>query len=258
MKRSVADSGGASEDVRTLSDAAYVRLKADILWGRLAPDQALRSDQLRSTYDMGISPLREALTRLSTEGHVVSTGQRGFRVAPLTARQVRDTAEMRILVESEALRRAMALGDLAWESDIVAATHSLTRTLRSGELRPEGEAWSQQHRRYHMALIAACGSDLMMQTASVLFDHSERHRIVAEHRRMDIEASGAISRRDRIDEHEEVARTVLKRNTEAALSSLRRHYILTMDSVVAALEPSPEAVSPAIQEVRRKRVGKTG
>ena len=245
MKRAVSPSPVESADggARTLADVIYRRLKADILWGRLGPAEPLRSDDLRATYDIGISPLREALTRLTVEGHVVNLSQRGFRVAPLTVKGVRDVAEARGVVEGEALRCSIEYGDLAWETEIVGATHALTRTLRSGELRPEGEAWSEHHRRYHFALIAACDSEWLLRASAQLFDHAERHRMIAEQRRINNEASGVVSRRDRLNEHEELAKTVLTRDTDGALRFMRRHLHLTMISVIAALEGSSGGIS---------------
>ena len=82
MKRSVTEArhGPATTDdlPRTVAESTYQRLRQDILWGRFAPGSPLRSDELRSRYDVGISPLREALTRLTSERLVTSIGQRGF------------------------------------------------------------------------------------------------------------------------------------------------------------------------------------
>ena len=68
MKRSVAEalSSGSDHDgvPRTIAESIYQRIRQDILWMRLAPGSALRSDELRARYNVGISPLREALTRL--------------------------------------------------------------------------------------------------------------------------------------------------------------------------------------------------
>src|SRR5262245_26547488 len=109
--------GAAVQEPRTLSEAVYRRLKNDILWGRFPPDSALKSDRLRDLYSIGISPLREALSRLASERLVTASGQRGFRVAPLTIEDVRDTMETRIVIEREALTRSIAVGDISWETN---------------------------------------------------------------------------------------------------------------------------------------------
>lgn len=236
MKRAVPHDNASPEKDETLADSVYRRLKSDILWGRLEPGQALRSDTIKTSYDVGISPLREALTRLASEALVVRVAQRGFKVAPLDSAQVIDTAEARVLVEGEALRLSIERGDLQWETEIVAASHALSRTLSDGKLRPESEAWAVPHQRFHMALIAACRSEWLIRVATVLFDHAERHRIIGERWRVSLEASGAIAGRNRELEHEKLGKAVLKRDVDTALDLMRRHYMLTAQSVVHVLD----------------------
>ena len=131
MKRSVAQASLLEPDhngaPRTIAESIYHRLRQDILWGRFIPGSPLRSDDLRERYDVGISPLREALTRLASERLVTTVGQRGFRVAPLTAYDVEDTMATRLVIEGEALARSMERGDIAWETSVVAAFHALSR-----------------------------------------------------------------------------------------------------------------------------------
>ena len=131
MKRSVSEARRgqvATDDLpRTVAESTYQRLRQDILWGRFAPGSPLRSDELRSRYDVGISPLREALTRLTSERLVTSIGQRGFRIPPLTAYDVEDTTRTRIVIEREALASSIENGDIRWETAVVAAFHALSR-----------------------------------------------------------------------------------------------------------------------------------
>ena len=97
------------------------------MWGWPCAGSALRSDELRARYNVGISPLREALTRLDSERLVTSVGQRGFRVAPLTAYDVEDTMTTRIVIEREALARSIEKAISRWETAVVAAFHGLSR-----------------------------------------------------------------------------------------------------------------------------------
>ena len=81
MKRAalpVAEEEGI-EGARTLGEVAYRRLRTDIVMVRLEPDQPLRFDALKAHYGLGVSPLREALSRLAEERLVTTVGQRGYR-----------------------------------------------------------------------------------------------------------------------------------------------------------------------------------
>lgn len=145
---------------------------------RLAPGAPLRSDELRARYNVGISPLREALTRLASERLVTSVGQRGFRVAPLTAYDVQDTMMTRIVIEREALARSIRNGDIAWETAVVAAFHALSRNPIPTEPGAATQIWAAHHRQFHMALLSACNSRWQLELAGLLFDQAERHRLL--------------------------------------------------------------------------------
>ncbi len=97
MKRAalpVAEEEGI-EGARTLGEVAYRRLHADIVMVRLEPDQPLRFDALKAHYGLGVSPLREALSRLAEERLVTTVGQRGFRVAPMSLDEMWEMTRLR-------------------------------------------------------------------------------------------------------------------------------------------------------------------
>lgn len=69
----------------TLASQTYERLRQDIVGAHFAPGQKLGTRQLSERYEVGLAPLREALTRLSREGLVVQHDRRGFAVPNLAA-----------------------------------------------------------------------------------------------------------------------------------------------------------------------------
>ncbi|MCR4264954.1 GntR family transcriptional regulator [Nitratireductor sp. ZSWI3] len=113
-------------------------LRRDIVSGVLAPDAPLRLMALSKRYDIGYTPLREALSRLEATGLVVLQPNRGYRVAPVSLTELEDLEQARSVVETALLEDAIACGDLAWESGIVAAHHKLTGAARA--LTREGRA----------------------------------------------------------------------------------------------------------------------
>jgi GntR family transcriptional regulator, carbon starvation induced regulator len=238
MKRSVAEAYSVNADQngtpRTIAESIYHRLRQDILWGRLAPGVPLRSDDLRAQYDVGISPLREALTRLASERLVTSIGQRGFRVAPLTTYDVEDTMTTRIVIERDALSRSIENGDIGWETAVVAAFHALSRNPIPKEPGRATEEWAFHHRQFHMALISACGSRWQMELAGLLFDQAERHRMLrvkfAPQRKL---------KRDTVREHKQIFDAALSRDVKAAVRALERHYETTAKQVIAVLSKTP-------------------
>ena len=110
---------------RTLAERAFRLVRDDILNGRLAPDARLRINLLQQRYGLGLSPLREALLRLSSEGLVVAQGQRGFAVAPVSLAELQDQTVARKCLDIAALTQSMAQGDADWEAQVMAANHLL-------------------------------------------------------------------------------------------------------------------------------------
>ena len=68
---------------KTLAAIALERLRDDVLKCRLKPGDKLTFDDLKERYGISISPLREALSRMASEGLVVLEDKRGFHVAPV-------------------------------------------------------------------------------------------------------------------------------------------------------------------------------
>jgi hypothetical protein len=110
-----------------------------------------------SRYGVGISPLREALSRLATHGLVTQESQRGFHVREASGEDLRDITDTRIQIETLALRQSIARGDDAWEGRVVSALYLLDK-LDPKKIPQNAEAWEVRHRSFHFAILEACGS----------------------------------------------------------------------------------------------------
>src|SRR6185295_5042037 len=86
------------------------RLQADILNGTFAPDEKLPMDSLRQRYGTSVSPLREALAKLTVNGFVRVEEQCGFCVSPLSLKELDDIYLVRAHIEDLALELAIKYG----------------------------------------------------------------------------------------------------------------------------------------------------
>lgn len=111
----------------TIADSVYGRVRDDIIFGELLPGSRLKLEVLRSRYGLSVPTLREVLSRLTSEGLVDAEGQKGFSVATVSVSGLREVADMRRLIESDALRSSFASGGIDWEARIIAAHHRLSR-----------------------------------------------------------------------------------------------------------------------------------
>src|SRR5690606_12464270 len=147
----------ASPPSASVGETAYRRIRGDIIFGKLAPGQKLRLEQLREAYGTSVSTLRELLNRLASEGLVEAEGQKGFMVAPVSARNLREIAAMRLLLETHAIAQSFAAGDMEWEGRVVAAHHKLAQMERRmlDNAAPDAELWKRYDWEFHHALISA-------------------------------------------------------------------------------------------------------
>jgi GntR family carbon starvation induced transcriptional regulator len=215
---------------RTLIETAYATLRNEILSGALEPGAKLRTEELRARYDVSGSTIREALTRLLGEALVTSEGQRGFRVAPATLDDFRDLTEVRKLIETEALRQAIAVGGETWESDIVAAFYRLSKTeerLRDDPVGASAE-FEERNRDFHRALIAACPSPWLHRLNSLLYQQSERYRRLVVSKR-------AIPR-DVHAEHQGIFDATLARDADLACKLAGEHISRSVVALRALFE----------------------
>ena len=166
---------GDGEASRALIEQAYARLRDDIIEGRLAPDEKLRVEHLKSRYGVGAGTLREAITRLVSDALVLAEGQRGFRVAPIALADLQDITDLRVQIETVALRQSIRQGDAAWRARLQQAYDDMSGFEQP--IRPDQrQRWEQLNSRFHEALVSARASPWTMKLLRLLARHGERYR----------------------------------------------------------------------------------
>lgn len=197
---------------------AYARLRADILAGVLEPGRKLKIDELREHYAIGASPIREALSLLTSDGLVDRLDQRGFRVTRIDRREFEELLATRCWLEERALRESIARGDSAWEEAVVLALYRLSRVPRSrdDDAFIANREWEVLHKAFHGALIAACGSGILLRFCDQLYDRNIRYRQLA--------GPVAYPGRNVGDEHEAIMNAALARDADRAVRHLVDHY----------------------------------
>jgi GntR family carbon starvation induced transcriptional regulator len=213
----------------TLAMSIYGRLRRDILTGLFAPGERLPLDALGERYRVGLTPLREALNRLSAEELVLREGKRGFRVAPVSRADLADLAATLCWVVDVALRQSLARGDEAWEEAVVLAAHRLQRLdsrLPSHETGVDPE-WERRHRDFHMSLIAASGLRRINDFFAMLIDRYDRYMYLG------VDATARWPR-DAAAEHRAILDAVMARDADLAVRLLQAHIRRTAEIVEAS------------------------
>ena len=206
----------------TLSSSVIVRLREVILNGEYPPGSKLRLDDLRERWGVSLSPLREALSRLSVEGLVTFEDNRGYRVAPVSREDLMEVTRLRYELESLALEESIRKADEPWEQAIVASFHTLDKFERLGRDTPDKlEQWEAAHRSFHASILGACQMPLLLQFCTTLHDRSDRYR------RIYLQQGRKPPKRDVAKEHRDIMDAALSRDVNRAKKLLRQNIELT-------------------------------
>jgi DNA-binding GntR family transcriptional regulator len=212
---------------KSLTSQAFERIRNDILLGTLRPNERLKIQALSERYEIGATAVREALSRLVTDGLVDSEDQKGFCVSPVSQEDLLDLTETRIAIEGMAVRKAIAHGDLEWEAQVLSSFHRLSRTPPPTTIANHA-AWALAHRQFHEALVAQCGSPWLLRLCGMLYDKSERYRNLAER-------STSPEERDTATEHRELMDAIaMQRNADKAVELMGAHFRATTDVILHA------------------------
>lgn len=132
------------------------QLREDIRIGRLLPGTVLRQDALAARFGVSRQPVRLALQNLRASGLVAVRPDRSVEIVGLTADAIRDLAQVRLLVECEALALAILHRT---EKDILEAKYLQARI----EIEVEPRLIEELDCAFHSALYKPCGNARLLK-----------------------------------------------------------------------------------------------
>ncbi len=219
----------------SLAEHVYVALREQVLMGEYRPGERLHLSGLASRFGVSLGVVRQAVTRLGAGELLVATPQHGFRVRRLSEADLRDLARVRSDLEALALARALAHGDLEWESSVVAAEHVLRSAPARLETGGHAPRWIRAHARFHAVLVSACGSPTLIRLRRELFDAATLYLHWADGDRTGSEVEAH-------DEHERLVQAVLARDVDAATTVMRAHIANTTRVLIDAYRDSGDGL----------------
>jgi len=212
---SVLDFVARSSGKPTLAGQIEAQLRHDILHGNLAPGAKLNLDRLRISMDVGLSPLREAVTRLVTEGLIEAEAQRGYTVTPISIANLDEVCALRLELEPYALRKSIENGGIEWEAAVMGALHRLNKTERIPGNPASLANWEAANNAFHLTLIERCDMPLLIKMYKSLISMNDRYR--------HIYLKTVAVQRDVIDEHTAIALAAVERRPGDATALLAKH-----------------------------------
>jgi DNA-binding GntR family transcriptional regulator len=208
----------------TTADAVAAQLRIALHQGRWAPGSPLRQEDLAAEFGVSRIPVREALNKLQAEGLIVVEPNRGAFVARLSADEVREIFDLRVLLECDALRHAIP--------------QHTPRSLRQlaalqAELDAEDDPtlWLATDAAFHEVLYAPSARVKTLEMIALL--RASVTRLYRTH------LTPHTRRKGWRDEHHALLKAVGAQQEARAVAALTRHLRETEAVAIAALDAQP-------------------
>jgi DNA-binding GntR family transcriptional regulator len=211
------------------SERAYRILRDDIVEWRLVPGTIL--GEVEQAVRLGVSrtPLREALSRLMTDGLVTSQSGRGLVVTDVSVDNIRELFDVRKALEVKAVRLAAKHHTGGTFSDLEREFYAVPELLASDD--SDRSAYFDLVRRFDDAVDDAVDNDYLIGALNSLRTHLVRVRRIAKD---NPERLAAAAR-----EHLLIVQAIVAHDAELAAHATHVHLHHALSSAVAMAAESP-------------------
>ncbi len=217
---------------QTKTSLVMERLQSDILNGTFAPKERLSMDGLRERYGISVSPLREALAKLTVTGFVTVEEQCGFCVASLSLKELEDIYQLRAHIEDLALKLAIENGDSAWEAELLSRWHLFSKYIDPRiNKKIDPLIWDQLQKEFLFSLVKSCNSEWLLKIRELLYDQAARYRVASMYQSYEDKETLL----DCIENGEKLVSAVLARDVKEACRISREAFAAAQRIIASAL-----------------------
>lgn len=219
----------AEASSQSTTDRSYERIRKQLLSGEIPAGEKLNMIDLCRQLDVSSGVVREALSRLGAEGLVQMEQHRGYRAAPISAAELRQITEARLLIDSECLRLAISNGDISWEGAVLAASHRAERHLQMYDGSPAtGEPFTAARVEFYETLMAPCANGWLLHMHRLLYAQLSRYRHLC--------LPFASDKKRLYERDGEFVTAILARDADAAVHMLSEHSRDVTQRMMAVLD----------------------
>lgn len=204
-------------------ETVYRQLREMILFGETAPGQPVTIQGLTKTLDAGMTPVREAIRRLTAEGALESQGNRRVCVPQLTVGNINELIYARQAIEPQLVVRATERVTDNNLDQLTEVDRRLDRAISSGNVR----AYLELNYRFHAAIYALADAPILSALADSLWlRFGPSLRVVC----------GRLGTQNLPDQHKEALDAMRAGDAQAAAKSMREDVIQGMEQVRRTIE----------------------
>ncbi len=207
--------------VDTFSVRAVVVLRDMVLTGKLRAGERLNEVELANALGISRGPLREAIQRLRSEGLLTTVSHRGAFVRSFSDDELRQLYEVRIALETHAVRLAVRKNNAPGIGDLRKLLAATKEAMTAGPAYP-------RDLDFHLKLVALTGNQTLIDATTDV------------HRKIDLARSRSAYRagraRDAFEEHEQIVHHMENGRAETAAKVLTKHLLSSLESALAILD----------------------
>jgi DNA-binding GntR family transcriptional regulator len=199
----------------SLRDKAYVAIKQKLLHREIQPGERIREDILAVEVSMSRTPVREAISQLTTEGFIVSLPRKGLFCASVAGQEMLDFLKIREALETLAIQECIARATDKEISNLETLLHDYERALTTGSRREASDLDSQ----FHIAIAEFSRSRKLIRFISELSDFMSlarskvRPELTPEEKKLSIQ------------QHRAILDAIRKRDIPRAVEAMRANIL---------------------------------
>ncbi|SEP98848.1 GntR family transcriptional regulator [Thalassovita taeanensis] len=204
-------------------EVIYRKLREQILFGEIAPGQPVTIQGLTDRLNAGMTPVREAIRRLTSEGALQFQGNRRVIVPQLTAENIAEIIFARQWLESELSLRATARATAEDLAQLTRIDDTLDAAIATGDL----QAYLEYNYRFHARIYDLADAPILAAMAEGLWlRFGPSLRVVC----------GRVGTQNLPDKHKDLLACMRTRDAEGAAKASREDMLQGMEQVREMLE----------------------
>jgi DNA-binding GntR family transcriptional regulator len=216
-----------------LRETIYLRLRDEIMSGRMPASQRLTEPKLSKQFGVSRTPIRDALIRLAADG-LVQREDFGYSVLVPSLTQMRDLYELRLALELRGIRRAIENPSIAHDRAVLVNELATWEAMRAEPPAPSPE-FVLLDESFHIALLSSSGNRELTEALHAVNSRIRRVRMYDFLEVERIEKS--------IAEHIAILEAVLDHRLDAALLLLHEHIGISLEVVMERATRAVTAMS---------------
>ena len=205
--------------IKTIRDQVYQILRDEICAGKYAPGSWLQETELTEYLGVSRSPVREALRRLVADGLLMEIPNKGVFVKEFTCRDIDEIFDMRVMLESYAIRKSRSRMTSARLQKLFDILEELEHTHAAQEL----AVYTQSDEILHNRIVELSENSLVISTYDRVRSMNQQFRVLSltSHRRFD----------ESLEEHRQIVQSLAVGDVETACATNTRHLELACQCI---------------------------